>query len=186
MSTSRFGKGKRGIHVNSSTKQSGIFLFEIQKFCDTLHLFPASSNIKKWLLKKDWVEFSKKYFSSARPMMRHVKGAYDFFRRNEKEIMSLMKRSPTSNGAVGTRDNLQNDRRTEEESKSNYSISFPNLTKIKNSVLVVNSDHANVSPLPLGSNIDKHSQQHHEKSQLYRPQLVMLNRLWRNFVLLWV
>ena len=98
-------------------------------------------------------------------MMRHVKGAYDFFRRNEKEIMSLMKRSPTSNGAVGTRDNLQNDRRTEEESKSNYSISFPNLTKIKNSVLVVNSDHANVSPLPLGSNIDKHSQQHHEKSQ---------------------
>ena len=64
----------------------------ITKFCETVKIHFPQEDIVQWSLKKEWIEFSKIYFSSVRPTKRYVKGAYDFFLRNEKAITSMLKR----------------------------------------------------------------------------------------------
>ena len=79
---------KRGRKSNKGfkTKHSGIN-FEIRKFRDVLsettHLFP-NVPIARWSIKREWMEFSKKYFSTLRPKESFVRGSYDFFRANNK------------------------------------------------------------------------------------------------------
>ena len=85
---------KRGRKPKSAFSSSGDTI-GIERFCriafETLAFFPGT-NITKWSLKKEWAEFSKLYFSSSRPKEKFIKNAYNFFKRNETKILSLVQR----------------------------------------------------------------------------------------------
>ena len=80
---------KRGRKPKSAFSSSGDTI-EIERFC-RIAFFPGT-NITKWSLKKEWAEFSKLYFSSSRPKEKIIKNAYNFFKRDETKILSLVQR----------------------------------------------------------------------------------------------
>ena len=197
------------------------------RFCEILRKFPESkrTNVSSWSQKNEWVDFCKLYFEAQRPQKRYVKGAYDFFARNNTSIISkLFADHPVTRDSINSYEvevedkceaeseiedtvsmskishdisstltcakvdlenrndvvemgdkvtsknchefslptkrsslvavsddiaepiNLSNKK---ENSSKPYSISFPNLTKMENSVLIINSE--NISALPQAS-----------------------------------
>ena len=122
---------------------------------------PYASSLNQttnWSLKGEWTEFSKKYFCYARPTKRYAKGAYDLFRKNEKEILARLKvgnHADDSGNELVTRDegSMKKNATNKKSERNNYSISFPNLTTIENLVLV-NSENTNISAMPLNNKVE--------------------------------
>ena len=54
---------------------------------DTLTLFP-NSDVPKWSLTKEWVEFANIFFSSSRPREYYIRSSYQFFKNNRKSIFT--------------------------------------------------------------------------------------------------
>ena len=113
-------------------------MFDIRRFGETLDFNFPESDPSKWGIKKEWREFAKKYFSSARPTERYVKGAYDLFHRNKDKITLLVKSIREGNGTesdVGLKNNNFNGTGGDRQQK----LILPNFTKIMYSIVVLNS-----------------------------------------------
>ena len=82
---SNFGPG-RGKKVFFTEKAS----FDMIKFTVTLTKFPSGEDFTTWSLKKEWVAFSKTYFRIPRPKAKYIKGSYDFFRKNSKQLLLVV------------------------------------------------------------------------------------------------
>ena len=83
---------KKTIGINSDIR------FNVEKFCDdvfdTLAVFPGS-DCREWSIKKEWVEFTTIYFKVCRPRERYIRSSYDFFKKHENVIMSLLQEKTT-------------------------------------------------------------------------------------------
>ena len=81
-------RGRKAKGVFNSTNDPSDF--DVDSFSDiiiqTSSLFPETK-AREWSLKKEWVEFSKLLFSTTRPKEKYIRKAYDFFHRNEKQIL---------------------------------------------------------------------------------------------------
>ena len=129
-----FRGGQKKICFNNN-----IAMFDIRRFGETLDFNFPESDPSKWGIKKEWREFAKKYFSSARPTERYVKGACDFFHRNKDKITLLVKSIREGNGTesnVGLKNNNFNGTGGDRQQE----LILPNFTKIINSIVVLNSE----------------------------------------------
>lgn len=114
-------------------------IINFERFCGELRNFPQFEKIEEWSLKSEWTEFSKQYFSSKRPTPKSIKAIYDFFRKNRKDVLSQISSNvPASVPAV-----VSTQEKMADQSPAIY---FPNLTTIHNSVVVINSENASISP----------------------------------------
>ena len=79
----------KGAINNSRNDQSA---FDAVRFSDLIvqisSLFPENT-ITEWSRKKEWMEFSKLLFSTARPKEKYIRKAYDFF--SEKSTTNTFK-----------------------------------------------------------------------------------------------
>ena len=130
---------KRGRTQKKSIGSTSYTPFQIDKFCDvllsTLVSFP-DSNVKSWSLKKEWSEFTKTYFEITRVTERNVRGSYDFFKRNERDVTSLLQ----SKRSVGF---SKDDRMPH--------LIFPNLKTMEGSIFLVNCENVSLGGEYLGS-----------------------------------
>ena len=46
----------------------------------------TNSDVPKWSLTKEWVEFAKMYFSSSRPKEYYIRSSYQFFKNNRESV----------------------------------------------------------------------------------------------------
>ena len=97
---------KRGRKQKKSIGSTPDTPFQIDKFCDILLSILVSfpdSNLKSWSLKKEWAEFTKSYFEITRLTERNVRGSYDFFKRNGREVTSLLQSKRSGGFSKGDR-----------------------------------------------------------------------------------
>ena len=84
---------KRGCKQRKTVGSSAGITFDLHKYCDsirhTLGLCPGI-DVRKWSLKKEWVEFSKTFFVASRPKARYIRSSYDYFKQNENIIISVI------------------------------------------------------------------------------------------------
>ena len=87
MSTLKRGRKRKGGFNNNNNAVE----FEVDKFrtliSDTLALFP-NSDVPKWSLTKEWVEFANMYFSSSPPKEYFARSSYQFFKKNRESIFT--------------------------------------------------------------------------------------------------
>ena len=81
------------------------------------------------------------------------------FRKNEKEILARIKvgnHAHDKGNELVTRDegSMKKNATNKKLERNNYSISFANLATIENSVVLVNSENANISTMPLNNKVD--------------------------------
>ena len=64
--------------IKKTCSSAGI-TFDLHKYCDSIRhalgLFPGI-DVRKWSLKKEWVEFSKTFFVASRPKERYFRSSY--------------------------------------------------------------------------------------------------------------
>ena len=77
-------------------KATDNIVFDLGRFAENLRRF-SGEDVSKWSLKNEWVTFSKLYFSCAYPKDWHIRGSYDFFKRNSRELLLLTKQKSQGN-----------------------------------------------------------------------------------------
>ena len=79
------------------------------------------------------------------------------FRKNEKEILARLKvdnHAHDSEFVTRYEGSIKKNVTNKKSERNNYSISFPNLTTIESSVVLVNSENANISAMPLNKKVE--------------------------------
>ena len=134
--------------INQTSLSSHKPTFEISYFRSVLAEV-GESDPSKWSLKKEWVDFHKKYFKVSCAKLTHARACYGFFRRHKPELTNFPRDSPIRHEDLldsSSNDPIADSSFSSPSSSSSdvvpplqKSIVFPKLEKIENSIVIINS-----------------------------------------------